>query len=188
MREGLLEVRQRRSRLHRGVGQGPRKYPIPVNLLDDIEDSWNIFVDLEKKKKNDRYDTIDSISKHFFVEKSVRWIAVYNYYYELIREIIFRGGNCCAKMGEHERSPRVCTRATIRGRCCWVNTRFAIESVAANAVSPFKGGPALIITYCYSFAPLCAATMAENRGLASFSPRVSAVYRLSGYGFRVRVT
>lgn len=87
MREGLLEVRQRRSRLHRGVGQGPRKYPIPVNLLDDIEDSWNIFVDLEKKKKNDRYDTIDSISKHFFVEKSVRWIAVYNYYYELIREI-----------------------------------------------------------------------------------------------------
>lgn len=84
MREGLLEVRQRRSRLHRGVGQGPRKYPIPVNLLDDIEDSWNIFVDLEKKKKK---RMIDSISKHSFVEKSVRWIAVYNYYYELIREI-----------------------------------------------------------------------------------------------------
>lgn len=84
MREGLLEVRQRRSRLHRGVGQGPRKYPIPVNLLDDIEDSWNIFVDLEKKKKE---RMIDSISKHSFVEKSVSWIAVYNYYYELIREI-----------------------------------------------------------------------------------------------------
>lgn len=28
MREGLLQVRQRRSRLHRGVGQGPRKYPV----------------------------------------------------------------------------------------------------------------------------------------------------------------
>lgn len=74
---------------------------------------------------------------------------------------------------------------TFRGRRCRASTRFAIESVAANAVSPFKGGPALIITYYYSFAPLCAATMAENRGLASFSPRVSAVYRLSGYGFRV---
>lgn len=188
MREGLLEVRQRRSRLHRGVGQGPRKYPIPVNLLDDIEDSWNIFVDLEKKKR--MIDTIRFRNIPTWKNRldGYSCSAVYNYYYELIKEIIFRGGNCCAKMGEHERSPRVCTRATIRGRCCWVNTRFAIESVAANAVSPFKGGPALIITYCYSFAPLCAATMAENRGLASFSPRVSTVYRLSGYGFRVRVT
>lgn len=26
MRAGLLEIRQRRARLHRGVGQGPRKY------------------------------------------------------------------------------------------------------------------------------------------------------------------
>lgn len=57
MREGLLEVRQRRSRLHRGVGQGPRKYPIPVNLLDDIEDSWNIFVYRKKKQNGIKYDS-----------------------------------------------------------------------------------------------------------------------------------
>lgn len=57
MREGLLEVRQRRSRLHRGVGQGPRKYPIPVNLLDDIEDSWNIFVYRKKKQNDIKYDS-----------------------------------------------------------------------------------------------------------------------------------
>lgn len=58
---------------------------------------------------------------------------------------------------------------------------------AANAVSPFKGGPALIITY-YSFAPLCAAS--NGRESRSYEFFAACIRRLSVIRLRIsrRVT
>lgn len=72
MREGLLEVRQRRSRLHRGVGQGPRKYLTcqPVGRhrrqLEYLGRS-SFSNEKKKRKKETTREIVDSKSTHVWM-------------------------------------------------------------------------------------------------------------------------